>query len=139
MRITISSGRQEEVRDLTRDEEREVIDHIRRYGGRSRSDLHGAIKGFSGFAYSADKPFKMEEFHYGFDEISNAAENRSVTEATRAALAADYSVRTADGGRTAMSTEVEMTEEHPQKKGAGRKMKITIDPSVSNGDSIPLQ
>lgn len=81
----------------------------------------------------------MEEFHYGFDEISNAAENRSVTEATRAALAADYSVRTADGGRTAMSTEVEMTEEHPRKKGAGRKMKITIDPSISNGDSIPLQ
>lgn len=135
----ISSGKQDEIKDLSPDQEATVIDHLSRYGGVSRVNLHGKNSNFQGIAFATDKPFKMDEFHYGFEEVLDAAENRSVTEAVKSALAADMLMRDADGTRISKSTEIEMVEEHPEKGKKGKKMKITVDPEIHNSDAVPLQ
>ncbi len=137
--IRISSGRQEEVKNLMPDQERSVIDHVRRYGGMSRSELHGKIKGYSGFAYSQDKPFNMDEFNYGWEEVLDAAESRSVVEATKAALATDTNVKSKVNSKSVISTDVELIEENPQDKKRERKMRISIDPNVGQSDKVNLQ
>lgn len=136
----ISSGKQDEIKDLSPGQEEAFIEHITRYGAVRRADLHGKAKAFQGMAYSTDKPFNMEEFHYGLEEVIDHAENRSVTEAVRSAVAADaHMVDKSTGQRLSQSTEMEMMEEHVSKGKKGKKMKITVDPQINNSDSIPLQ
>ncbi|WP_455387435.1 hypothetical protein [Petrachloros mirabilis] len=135
----ISSGKQAEIKDLSPSQEESMIEHIRRFGAVKRQDMHGKVKGFHGLAYSLDKPFKMDEFHYGFEEVLDNAENRSVEQAVRSAMAADLKMRDPNSGdRLSLSTEVEMVEEKPANEKSRKRMKITVDPKVSN-DKIPLQ
>lgn len=135
----ISSGRQGEIKDLSPAQQEAFIAHLNRYGGVKRSDLHGKIKGFQGMAYALDKPFKMDEFHYGLEEVLDHAQDRSVEEAVHSALAADMKMRDpSTGDRISLSTEVEMVEEKPEKGTKGKRMKIAVDPKVSN-QSINLQ
>lgn len=136
----ISSGRQVDVKGLSPGQEEALIRHMQKYGGASRADLHGKIKGFQGLAFDTSKPFKMDEFHYGLEEVIDAAESRSVVEATRSALAAAEAVRDKVTGQLMpQSVEMEIIEEHPE-KGSKRKRnaKITIDPKVENGDVLPI-
>ena len=135
----ISSGKQDEIRDLSPDQEDKFIRHLMLYGGKKRSELHGTMRGFSGMCYSTDKPFNMDEFHYGLEEVLDAADSRSVTEATKSALAADMAMRGPDGERLSVSTEIEMVEDRPQKGKKAKAMRITVDPSIANSDQVPLQ
>lgn len=134
----ISSGRQGEIKDLSPAQEEAFIAHLLRYGGVKRSDLHGKIRGFQGISYAMDKAFKMDEFHYGHEEVLDAAQSRSVEEAVNSALAADMQMRDSDGNRLSLSTEVEMVQEKPEKGQKPKRMKVTVDPKAS-GTSVPLQ
>lgn len=134
----ISSGKQDAITDLSPSQEDQFIRHLMIYGGMTRKDLHGKSKGFSGIAYATDKPFNMDEFHYGFEEVLDAAEDRAVTEAVKSALAADMAMRDPDGERISQSTEIEMTEEHPGKGKKGKAMRITVDPEINSSDSLPI-
>lgn len=135
----VSSGRQGEIKDLSPAQMEAFVTHLKRYGGVKRSDLHGKIHGFQGIAYALDKPFSMDEFHYGFEEVLDHAQDRSVEEAVHSALAADMKMRDpSTGDRISLSTEVEMVEEKPEKGTKGRRMKVTVDPKTSN-QAIPLQ
>ena len=135
--VKISSGKQAEVRGLSPAQEEGLIRHILRFGAAKRQDLHGKIKTFAGIVYATDKPMKMDEFHYGFEEVLDHAENRSVEQAVRSAQAADLKARENSQGRV-LETEVEMVEEKPADPKKGRRMKITVDPKTSN-QTIPLQ
>ena len=135
----ISSGRQDELKGLSVGQEEAIIAHLLRYGGVNRKDLHGKNTRFQGMAFSTDRPFSENELRYGFEEVIDAAESRSVTEATKSALAADLSMRNADGSRISTSTEIEMIEEHPEKNSKRKSMRIRVDPEVSNSDVMPLQ
>lgn len=135
----ISSGRQDEIKGLSPAQDEAVLRHIIRYGAVKRQDLHGKAKGFMGLAYSTDKAFKMEEFHYGYEDVLDNAENRSVTEAVKSAMASDMKMRDpSTGERLSRVTETEMVEEQPEDKKKGKRMKITIDPMVTQGDSVPM-
>ncbi|HQT24979.1 MAG TPA: hypothetical protein PLK99_00070 [Burkholderiales bacterium] len=135
----ISSGKQAEFKDLSPTQEEFLLEHLRRFGGIKRQDLHGKAKGFNGISYSTDKAFKMDEFHYGFEEVLDHAESRSVEQAVKSAMAADMHMRDkSTGDRMSLSTEVEMVEEKPTDAKRQRKMRITVDPKVSN-QTIPLQ
>ncbi len=132
-RRVISSGKQLEIKGLTQAQEQAIIDHMVRYGAVKREDLHGKLNRFMGWIYSG-KPLNMDEFHYGFEEVLETAENRSVTEATRSAIASHKAVQ-----GMSESTEVEMEEEHPKDKKKRRKMKLSIDPKADQTDKVPLQ
>ena len=135
----ISSGRQGEIKDLSPAQEEAFIAHLLRYGGVKRSDLHGKIRGFQGISYAMDKAFKMDEFHYGLEEVLDHAQNRSVEQAVNSALAADMKMRDpSTGDRLSLSTEVEMAEEKPEVGKKGKRMKITVDPKASS-NTVPLQ
>jgi hypothetical protein len=65
-----------------------------------------------GVSYATDKPFKIDEFHYGIEEVLDNAENRSVEQAVKSAMAADMHMRDrSTGDRMSLSTEIEMVEE----------------------------
>ncbi len=136
----ISSGKQIEVKNMSGVQEQYLIAHMQRFGALKRAELHGKITGFQGLAFDTAKPFQMNEFHYGFDEVLDGAESRSVVEATRSALAAAQSMKDKNTNEMmSMSSEIEIVEEHPDKKDKrSRKMKITVDPSISSGDSLPM-
>ncbi|OYV52334.1 MAG: hypothetical protein B7X10_00105 [Burkholderiales bacterium 21-58-4] len=135
----ISSGRQGEVKNLSPAQEEAFIAHLARYGAAKRADLHGKVKGFQGISYATDKAFKMDEFHYGHEEVLDTAQDRSVEEAVRSALAADMKMRDpSTGERLSLSTEVEMAEERAPEGKKGKRMKVTVDPKTKN-QAIPLQ
>lgn len=135
----IYSGRQIKVGSLSPGQEAALIEHISRYGAIERSKLHGKAKGFEGTVYS-EKPLKMEEFHYGLEEVLDHAEDRAVTEAVKSAIAADkHMIDKQTGQRLSASTEIEMEEEHVKRGKKGRKMKLTVDPKAEQSDKVPLQ
>lgn len=134
----VSSGKQVEIKDLSPAQEDYLIAHMERFGGVKRQNLHGKLKEFQGIAFATDKAFKMEEFHYGFEEVMETAQNRSVEEAVKSAMAADMHMREANGDRKSQTTEIEMAEEKPANEKKARRMKITVDPKVSN-QTIQLQ
>ncbi|MDE2104860.1 MAG: hypothetical protein KGL39_46920 [Patescibacteria group bacterium] len=137
--VKISSGKQAEVKDLTPSQEEYMLQHLVRFGAVKRQDMHGKAKEFTGIAYSLDKPFKMDEFHYGLEDVLDHAENRAVDQAVKSALAADVHMRDkSTGDRMSLSTEVEMVEEKPENAKRQKRMKITVDPKVSN-QTVPLQ
>lgn len=133
--ISISSGKQQELANLAPSQESAIIDHLAMYGGTSRKSLHGKTAGFQGIVYSTDKPINMDEFNYGFEEVMESAQNRSVTEAVNSALAAD-NLMTRGGERMALSTEVEMEEDRALNKGAKKKMSIKVDPKIDRSDKL---
>ncbi len=140
--IHVSSGKQAEIKGLDENEYALIILHLEKFGAVDRAKLHGKAKGFSGVAYS-DKPMKMEEFHYGFEDVLDDQESRSVVEASRAALASDMLQRDpVTGERLSLkggTTETEVIEENTAKGNKPKRMRITVDPNVGRGDSIPLQ
>ena len=137
----ISSGKQIDVKGLTGAQEDALVDYIAKFGAISRANLHGKINEFSGLVYDTKKPINMDEFNYGHEDIIDKAESRSVMEATRSALAAAEVMKDRSKGNemTATSVEVEVAEEHPDRKAARkRNMRITIDKSVNGGDELPI-
>lgn len=135
--LRLSSGKQAEVRGLSPTQEEALIRHMVRYGAAKRSELHGKVKVFAGIVYATDKPMKMDDFHYGLQEVLDKAEDRSVEQAVRSAQAADLKAREQSQGKV-LETEVEMVEEKPEQGKKGKRMKIIVDPKTSN-QSIPLQ
>ena len=129
----VSSGKQAEIKDLSPSQEESLIEHIVRFGAVKRQELHGKIKAFVGVSYATDKPFKLDEFHYGLEEVLDNAENRSVEQAVKSAMAADMHMRDrSTGDRMSLSTEIEMVEEKPKSEKTQKRMKLTVDPKVSN-------
>ena len=136
--VQVSSGKQQEIRNLSPAQEEGFIRHILRYGAARRQELRGKVKSFTGIVYATDKPLKMEEFHYGLEEVLDHAQDRSVEQAVLMAKSADMAMREPNGDRISQSTEIEMIEEKPASPKKGRRMKITIDPTTSN-TTVPLQ
>lgn len=134
----LSSGRQDVVKDLSPSQESAFIEHIQRFGGKSRKDLHGKMKGFSGLAYATDKPFSEDEFHYGDDVVIDEAENRSVTEAVKAAVSADQKMINRDGSRMSTGGVVEVVAEKEAANKRKVKMRVDLDPTSTVSDKLPV-
>jgi hypothetical protein len=88
-RLTLSSGRQDMIKDMSQNDVEAIVKHLERYGAVKRSGVRGKLKEFVGYIYSLDKPINEDEFHYGSEEVIDAAQNRSVVEATKAAMASE--------------------------------------------------
>lgn len=93
-RLDIASGHQEIFPgDLNQEQLAYVVTQLERYGGRKRADIRGKLEKFTGIAYSLDKPLSEDEIIAGNEAQLDAAQNRSVAQATNSALAAERAFR----------------------------------------------
>ena len=137
--VAIKMGSQEEVKNLMPSEREDLIKHLRRFGAIERSEVHQKQKNFEGLVYSFDRPIREEEYYAGLEEVLDEAQSRSVVEATRSAVAGDTAIKNKTRGqRLVGDTNISMEQEQGAPKERQR-MSVTITPSVSQSDKIPLQ
>ena len=138
--VVIPMGHQEEIKGLMPKEQEELIAHLRRFGAVERKEIHQKQQNFEGLVYSLDRPLKEEEYRAGLEEVIDEAQSRAVVEATRSAVAGDEAVKKQTRGKRMVGdTEVAMQQEEKGKNGRQEHMKVTITPTVSQSDRIPLQ
>ncbi len=139
-RLTLSSGRQDVIKDMSQNDINSIITHLERYGAVKRSNVRGKLSNFVGYVYSLDKPITEDEFHYGNEEVIDAAQNRSVVEATKAAMASELVSRNkVVKGQRAKRTVVGFEQEGGPKPEKERlRMEVTVDPEVNGNVGFPL-
>lgn len=99
MRIDIPSGHQVHFpTSLNPDAKEHVLHQLHRYGGRPRADVRGKLENFTGIVYSLDKPISEDEIVGANEDQLDAAQTRSVEQATRSALASDLANRESQKG-----------------------------------------
>lgn len=139
--VTIFSGEQVELgRQWSRDEHAYVIEQIERHGGANAAEAHGRMGSrFTGMLYREVHPVDQDEIVTAHESVKAAAEERSVTQATRGALAFDQVVNnTGKRGsrqRLARVTEVEVIQElmpHTKPTGDEVHFKMSVDPQGSS-------
>jgi len=134
MRLEIPSGQQRTFpMDLNPEQREGVLEQLHRYGARKRADVHGKLENFTGLAYSLDKPLTTDEIVSANEDQLDSAQNRSVEQATRSALAADLNFR--DKGsknkRTARKVEIEVLQKTDGRSDPTPMMDLSIDETGS--------
>lgn len=112
-----------------------VITQILRAGGADAAEAHGHMGTFTGLLYRENHAVDVEEILTAHEGVKAAAEERSVTNATRGALAFDRTANKGARQRLAKVTEVEVIQElAPREKPTGNEVhfKMSIDPEGSS-------
>jgi hypothetical protein len=140
--VTIYSGEQVAIGQRWSPEETSyVISQIERHGGANAAEAHGRMGSrFTGLLYREVHPVDVEEIITAHESVLAAAEERSVRQTTRGALAFDVAANGASGKRgshqrIAKVTEVEVKEQlPPHTKATGNEVhfKLSVDPDGSN-------
>lgn len=144
----INSGGQLEIgQDFTPEQISAVVRQLERFGAREAKDARRSLRDFDGgILYSIDKPITRPEIEYAHEQNLDSAQDRSVRQATRAALASDQRDKKT-GKRLSRATTVEVEEKddpsNPHvdsgKKRRKVKMSVTIDPTApEKGDKLPV-
>jgi DNA-binding PadR family transcriptional regulator len=140
--VRISSGRETEIKNLNPIQVEYVVAHLERFGARKRSEVRGKLDKFnSGTIYSLDKPINEDEIVAANEEHLDNAQERSVYQITRSALAADQAMRDKNDKRKRLAREVsvEIEEEHPVKGRKPIKMGLTVSANGDPNANLPIQ
>ena len=134
--VTIPAGGQVMVgAGWTRDETAYVIEQIMQQGGEDAAVAHGRMGKFTGLLYREFSPVQVDEIETAHESVKAAAEERSVTQATRGAMAFDRVINKGRRGqREARTTEVEIKQElppHVRPTGDEVHMRVAVDPDGS--------
>lgn len=143
MAVEIPSGRQVEIGHGWSPEEREyVIKQIEKRGGRDAAEVHATMGKFLGLLYRDNRPVTEGEIVMGHSAVLKTQEERSVAEATRAALAFDRNAnQRVRGKRLARVTQVEVEQEidpHARRTGDEVTFSLSVDPEGRGDVSLPI-
>lgn len=119
----------------TRDEITYVISQIEAQGGANAAVAHGRMGKFTGLIYREEYPVDEDEILVAHEGVKAAAEDRSVTQATRGALAFDRNANRGKRERIAKVTEIEVIQQlPPHQKATGDEVhfKLSVDPDGSS-------
>jgi hypothetical protein len=123
----------------------DVLRHIRLYGGHEASDTHRPMPKFTGLLYRVDDEVTEDEIVAGHEATVANQEQRSATEATRAALAFDRGANKLTGRgkqqRVAKVTQVEVIQElekHQRPTGNEVHFDVSIDPEGRGDAGLPV-
>lgn len=134
--VVIPEGGQVEIgHGWGREETDYVITQILRAGGASAAEAHGHMGSFTGLLYREQQPVDTDEILTAHEGVKAAAEERSVANATRGALAFDRTANKGQRQRLAKVTEVEVIQElapREQRTGNEAHFKMSIDPDGSS-------
>lgn len=117
-----------EINDLSMEQVERLVAHLDYYGFRNRKEIHGKVDDYHGVLYSLDKPITDSEVLAGYEVVMDKAQDRSVKEASRAALSA--STKQVNDTR-AKEAEIEMVQENDIPRKDKLRMKIAVDPRTS--------
>jgi len=134
IRLDLPSGTQRSFPiDLNQGQMDGIVEQLRRYGARKRSDVHGKLENFTGLVYSLDKPLTKDEIVSAHEDQLDDAQNRSVSQATRSALASDLNFRDKGykGKRTAKAVTMAVLKKTDARTDPEPMMDLTIDESGS--------
>lgn len=141
MILEIPSGQQREVGKGWTDESYQAcVSQLEKYGARKAEEAHGALRNFnSGILYS-HKIIKEDEIVYGNEQHLDSAQDRSVTQATRTALAADHNHRDKrTRKRKAKSVTTEVLKHGDPRKGEDEGlMSITVSEDGARDEKLPI-
>lgn len=129
-----------EIKNLNSDQIDRLIAHFDANGFMDRKNMHGRIEDYSGVIYSLDRPINDDEVVSGYNAVIDSAQDRSVKEATRAAISAGATQISVNGARNA---EIEVAQEHDTPgsgngKSGRMKMRVAVDSGMSPGESSRL-
>jgi hypothetical protein len=109
-----------------------VIDQLQVHGARDASEVHSKLGRFLGLLYRDNGQITEGEILMGHDQVVDTQRKRSVTEATRGALAFDRKAQERGRGqRVAKVTGVEVRQElekHQRPTGDEVDFSLSIDP-----------
>ncbi len=141
MRLEIPSGHQCSFPiDMNQGQLDDVLKQLERYGARKRESVHGKLQDFTGLVYSLDKPISADEIKAGNEQQLDAAQDRSVKQATRSALAAELSFRDpkAKSKRSAKSVGVEVLKKESARSDEVPMMSLEISENGSQSARLPM-
>lgn len=142
IRIGIPSGHQRPFPvDLNQEQLENVIGQVEKLGGRPRVDTHGKLNKFTGLIYSTDKPLNEKEIKGAHEDQIDHAQNRSVAQATRSALAADLNwtdEHKPRGKRRAKTVGVSVSKKDSERGTEVPMMDIEISESGSTREKLPI-
>lgn len=144
--IDIPSGGQVELgHGWSPEETAYVISQIIRAGGANAAEAHGKMGSFTGMLYRETNPVDVGEIVTAHESVMKHAEDRSVSNATRGALAFDRAANANKGqkthGRLARVTEVEVIQElppHQSRTGDEVAFKLSVDPEGRADVRLPV-
>ena len=133
--VTIPQGGQVALgAGWNREEIAYVIQQILAAGGANAAEAHGRMGKFTGLLYREDYPVAKTEILTAHEGVKAAAEDRSVSQATRGALAFDRATNKGARQRLARQTEVEVEQilpPHTTPTGDEVHFKLAVDPDGS--------
>lgn len=146
--VEIPSGAQVPLNQDNRWTEKDfedVLRHIHVYGGREASDTHRPMPKFTGLLYRLGAVVKEDEIVEAHEAVVANQEQRSATEATRAALGFDRAANKAAGKhgkqRSVKTTQVEVIQElekHQRPTGDEVHFDVSIDPEGRSDAGLPV-
>ena len=140
----IPSGRQVDLdsqKKLTTENVDYLVKQLERYGARPAKEARGSLRDFNGgILYSTSAPVKSGEIEYGNEQHLDAAQDRSVIQATRSAVAADHAHRDKrTGKRKAKSVTTEVMKHGDPRKGEDEPlMSVTVAEDGDPNAKIPV-
>lgn len=136
--VTIPSGTQYDLDEgWSAEETGKIVAQLERYGAKATASLNNDLSKFTGLLYSDVRVIQTDEIEAAHDAVLGMQQERSVTQATRAAKAFDLTARKPKGHPGAKVTEVEVIEqndprEKPRKDAV--EFSIAFDPERGRSD-----
>lgn len=141
--VDLRSGAQAVIgHGWTAEQTAKVVRQVEQHGGRDAAETHGKMGRFSGLLYRDIGEISEDEIRMGNDAEEQTRDERSATQATRAALGFDRSVRSKRKERpSARTTEVVVQQEvarGERAKGNEIAFGLTVDPEGRNDVKLPV-
>jgi hypothetical protein len=142
--LRIYSGSQQVIgQKWTNEQKALVIQQLERYGARDAAEVYGKMGAFHGITYRNDAVISEDEIKLGHEAVVETQQERSVREATKAALGFDRAVRRPNEARRvgAKQTRVEVEQQiDPRSRATGNEVHfdLTVDPEGRKDVALPV-
>lgn len=127
--VLIDAGRQWQVHEAHNEVDQidAIVKQISAYGAVPVSMINS--KGFTGIAYSTDKPISFEAIEAGLSQVDQLAIDTALKNIQQRAVAADVEIAqiAKDAGATASGLEIEISEQSQPGKSSNDLTKTKID------------
>ncbi|MGC9271247.1 hypothetical protein [Acidiphilium sp.] len=126
-----------EIDNFSPEQTAAMIEHMVAHGAVDRKKISVSLADYSGVIYSTDRGIKDDDVLAGYEATLDNAQDRSVKEATRAAISAGA---TQIENTNAKEAEIEMAQEHDMGRLGKKAMRISVDAGMARNasDRLPV-
>lgn len=139
MMVILPPGKQVDLEAKTGEDVADLVEQLERYGARTSNTAKRNIHGLTGLLYNLERPITSDEILLGAEAVQEMAQDRAVTQATRAAVRSD--ARDGSGKRLARTVDIQVERTvaaNGRVQGTERMMSVSIDPNAPSTNNLPL-